>query len=112
MISCKAMDQNIGSKNLLTFFLYDYRTFYGSVEWDLKKAWEIGDWAECISKSPSVLQDRRIRGKTIVPLLVTPDQRPLGLESVKKWCLDMKLAYKMPEVKILRVSELKEYSFS
>lgn len=112
LISCKAMDQNIGSKNLLTFFLSDYRTFYGSVEWDLMKAWEISDWVKCMSTSPSVLQDRRISGKTIVPLLVTPDQRPLGIESVKKWCVDMKIAYKLPEVKILRVSELKEYPFS
>lgn len=112
LLSCKAMDQSLGPKLLLSYFLWNYKTFFGSVEWDLEKAHEISDWADCIRKSPRVLEDRGFTEREIVPLLVTSDSRPLSLESIQKWCLDMELASTLPEAMIIQANALKDFTFN
>ena len=111
LISCKAMGQSLGSKLLLTFFLKDNKTFFGNIQWDLEKAAEISDWTECIRHLPEFLKDRKLAGKELVPLLVTADFRPLSLESVQHWCLNMELTYELPEAKVIQAKTLKDFPF-
>lgn len=112
LISCKAMDHWIAFDNLSTFFLQNYKSFSKSIQADLENTGEISQIAECIEQSPKFLKDRGFSGKEIIPFLVCPVQRPLGLDSVRKWCLDNKLAYTLPKTKIIRANELKDYLFA
>ncbi|MGY5852369.1 MAG: hypothetical protein RTU92_02255 [Candidatus Thorarchaeota archaeon] len=108
-ISCKAMDQSVGSKLLLTFHLGDYKAFFGNIIWDLEKSAEISDWAKCIRHIPEFLEERGFTGKEIVPLLVTSDLRPLSLDSVQQWCRKMKLVESIPEAKVIQAKALNEF---
>ena len=111
LISCKAMDHSIALDQLMSFFLKTNKSFSKAIDDDLENARDISRTTECIRQSSDFLKDRGFTDKKIVPLLVTPDQRPLGLASVRQWCLDMKLAYFLPEAKVIRANELKDYSF-
>lgn len=112
LISCKAMDYWISFDNLVSFFLQDYKSFLKAIEADLKNTKEISQLAECIRQSPSFLENQGFSDRKIIPLLVCPDKRPLSLASVRQWCLDMELAYELPEVKIIRASELRDFTFA
>ncbi|MHA1907516.1 MAG: hypothetical protein ACW98Y_09505 [Candidatus Thorarchaeota archaeon] len=111
LFSCKAMDQSVGSKLLLTFFLREFKTFFGNIEWDLEKATEISDWTDCIRHLPKFIEDRGFTGKEFVPCLVTSDLRPLNLDSVQQWCLNMEVAYNLPEAKVIQAKTLKDFAF-
>jgi len=50
-------------------------------------------------------------GKKLVPMFVTPDARSLSLKSVRRWCIDERIAEKIPETVIMRACDLKEYEF-
>lgn len=112
LISCKAMDETIGSKLLMYFFQHDFVAFRKNIELDLKYAGQIEQITRCIRKSPDFLEDRALLGKKIIPLLVTSDVRPLSLESVRQWCLDMRLAYNLPNVRIIQAKNLKDFRFT
>ncbi len=111
MISCKAKDLNLGPKQLLSFFLYKYKTFFDDVIWDLDKAGEIAEWTTCVAKSSSVLTRFGFNGKKLIPMFITPDVRSLSLNSVRQWCIDERLGEKIPDAVIIRACELKDYEF-
>ncbi len=111
LISCKAKDQNLGPKQLLNFFLYEYRTFFGDIIWDLDKAGEIDEWTTCVAKSSTVMERFEFTGKKLVPMFVTPDARSLSLKSVRHWCIDERIAENIPETVIIRAGDLKDYMF-
>jgi len=111
LISCKAKNQNLGPKQLLNFFLYEYRTFFGDIIWDLDKAGEIEGWTTCVAKSSTVMERFDFTGKKLVPMFVTPDARSLSLKSVRHWCIDERITEKIPETVIIRACDLKDYEF-
>lgn len=111
LVSCKALNESISIRLLLTFYLFDYKTFAKKIELDLQYAEEISVLAKCIRKSTDFLKDRGFGCKEIVPLLVTPDLEPLGIESVRQWCLDMKIAHSIPEARVIQAKALRDFHF-
>ena len=111
LISCKAEDQALSANLILSFFLSDYRTFFTNIEKDLKRAAEVSEWTECVRNYPEVLSDQGLEGITLVPMLVTPDVRPLSLESVRKWVVDRMVDENIPEASIVQAKQLGGFRF-
>jgi len=111
LISCKALDQFYSQKMVRTLIGHTFDEFKRNLGRDIKTAREIEDYAHCVRHSTDYLKSRGFMKKEIVPILVTSDLRPLNLESVREWSVEVRIVSAPPDVQIIQARKMDEFPF-
>jgi len=111
LISCKALDQFYGPKMVRTLLSATFEEFEKNLREDIRMAGEIEGYAHCVRQSNKYLESMGYEGKEIVPILMTSDVRPLSLESVREWSVDVKIVNTLPDVQIIQAKKMDVFPF-